>query len=60
MYSVLSRLLRAPRTNLVCRDKVDQDGVQQLLGHSVPLTDDGAHQVHHMHVHLLVVTIADE
>lgn len=47
-------------TYLVCRDQVDQHGVQQLLRHGVSLTDDGAHQVHHMHVHLLVVAVARE
>lgn len=45
---------------LVCWHQVDQHGVQQLLRYSVSLADDGAHQVHHMHVHLLVVAVAGE
>lgn len=47
-------------TYLVCGHQVDQHSVQQLLRYSVPLTDDGAHKVHHMHMHLLVVAIAME
>ena len=45
---------------LVRGDQVDQHRVQQLLGHRVALADDGAHQVHHVHVHLLVVPVATE
>ena len=45
---------------LVCRHQVDQHRVEQFLRNSVPLTDDGAHQVNHVHVHLLVMAIADE
>lgn len=47
-------------TYLVCWHQVDQHGVQQLLRYSVSLADDGAHQVYHMHVHLLVVAVARE
>lgn len=43
---------------LVCRHQVDQHCVQQLLRNGVALTDDGAHQIHHVHVHLLVVAVA--
>lgn len=46
------------RAYLVCWHQVNQHRVQQLLGHSVTLTDDGAHQVHHVHVHFLVVAVA--
>lgn len=42
---------------LVCGDQVDEDGVQQLLRDSVSLQDDGAHQVHHVHLHLLVMAV---
>lgn len=45
---------------LVCRHQVDQHCVQQLLRNSVSFTDDGAHQIHHMHVHLLVMAIASK
>lgn len=45
---------------LVSWHQVDQHSVQQLLRHGVSLTDDGAHQVHHMHVHFLVVAVARE
>lgn len=45
---------------LVCWHQIDQHGIQQLLWYSVSLADDGAHQVHHMHVHLLVVAVARE
>lgn len=42
------------------RHQVDQHRVQQLLRYGVALTNDGAHQVHHVHVHLLVVAVAGE
>lgn len=46
------------RTYLVCWHQVNQHRVQQLLRYGVTLTDDGAHQVHHVHVHFLVVAVA--
>lgn len=46
------------RTHFVCRHQVNQHCVQQLLRYGVALTNDGAHQVHHVHVHLLVVAVA--
>lgn len=46
------------RAYLVCWHQVNQHRVQQLLGYGVTLTDDGAHQVHHVHVHFLVVAVA--
>lgn len=45
---------------LVCRDEVDEDGIQQLLCDSVSLHDDGTHQVHHVHLHLLVMAVTVE
>ena len=47
-------------TYLVCWHQVDQHCVQQLLRHGVSFADDGAHQVDHVHVHLLVVAVARE
>lgn len=47
-------------SHLVCRDEVDEDGIQQLLCDAVSLHDDGAHQVHHVHLHLLVVAVTVE
>lgn len=44
----------------MCRDEVDEDGVQQLLCDSVSLHDDGTHQVHHVHLHLLVMAVTVE
>lgn len=44
----------------MCRDKVDEDGIQQLLCDSVSLHNDGAHQVHHVHLHLLVMAVTVE
>lgn len=41
----------------MCRDKVDEDGIQQLLCDSVSLHDDGTHQVHHVQLHLLVMAV---
>lgn len=45
---------------LVRRDEVDEDGIQQLLCDSVSLHDDGTHQVHHVHLHLLVMAVTVE
>lgn len=42
---------------LVCRDEVNENGVQQLLGYSITLHYDGAHQVKHVHLHLLVMAV---
>lgn len=47
-------------SHLVCRDEVNEDGIQQLLCDSVALHDDGAHQVHHVHLHLLVMAVTAE
>lgn len=44
--------------HLVCRDEVDEDGIQQLLCDSISFHYYGAHQVHHVHLHLLVVAVA--
>lgn len=42
------------------RNKVNEHGVQQLLCDSVALHDDGAHQVYHVHLHLLVMAVTVE
>jgi len=47
-------------SHLVCRDEVDEDGVQQLLCDSITLHDDGAHQVYHVHLHLLIMAVTVE
>lgn len=44
----------------MCRDEVNENGVQQLLGYSITLHYDGAHQVKHVHLHLLVMAITEE
>lgn len=46
------------RFYLVCRDEVDEDGIQQLLCDAISFHYYGAHQVHHVHLHLLVVAVA--
>lgn len=43
--------------DLVCRNEVNQNRVQQLLSYSVAFHDDRTHQIQHMHLYLLVVAI---
>ena len=59
-YLLQGGSLRICAAYLVCWNQIDQDSVQKLLRNGVTLTDDWAHQVHHMHVHLLIVAIAEE
>lgn len=43
---------------LVCWDQVNQNSIQEFLWDRVTLTDYWAHEIHHMHVDFLVVSIA--
>ena len=54
---VLSALDEFWNAHLVCRNEVYKDGVQQLLCDAVSLRDDRTHQVHHVHLHLLIMAV---
>lgn len=43
--------------DLVCRNEVNQNWVQQLLSYSIAFHDDRTHQIQYMHLYLLVVAI---
>ncbi len=43
---------------LVCWDQVNQNSIQEFLWDRVAFTNNWAHEIHHMHVHFLVVSIA--
>lgn len=45
---------------LVCRNQVDENSIQQFLSDSISLHDDGTHQIHHVHLHLLVMAVTVE
>lgn len=47
-------------SHLVCRNEVDEDSIQQFLSNSISLHDDGTHQIHHVHLHLLVMAVTVE
>lgn len=42
---------------LVCRDEVNEDGVQQLLCDTISLHDDRTHQIQHVHLYLVVMAV---
>lgn len=45
---------------LVCRDEVNEDGIQELLCDSISLHDNRTHQVHHVHLNLLIMAVTEE
>lgn len=42
---------------LVCRDEINEDGVQQLLCDTISLHDDRTHQIQHVHLYLVVMAV---
>jgi len=55
--SVLERERPRCEAHLVCRNEVYEDGIQQLLRDPVSLRDDRTHQVHHVHLHFLIMAV---
>ncbi len=43
---------------LVSWDQVNQNSIQEFLWDRVAFTNNWAHEIHHMHVHFLVMSIA--
>lgn len=37
--------------------EVDENGIQQLLCDSISLHDDGTHQIQHVHLYFLIMTV---
>lgn len=55
--SYYNSLMPVSASHLVCRDEIYEDGIQQLLCDSVSLHDDRTHQVHHVHLNLLIMAV---
>lgn len=57
---LLSDCRAFPVSYLVCRNEVDENSIQQFLSNSISLRDDGTHQIHHVHLNLLVMAVTEE
>lgn len=57
-FLYLPTMLLRGRPYLVSRNQVYQNSIQKFLRDGVTFADNRAHEIHHMHVDLLVVAIA--